>query len=1214
MTRFYSPIDRLAEQLPRPKGTGAEFMADLSKRPGFKPQEAEDRGLHALSQLPKVMREEFLAALKAKRPPKLESDENGDETKYSDYQLPGGKNYTETLVTLPEHKGENYTSKHWDEPNVLAHLRMSDRLIPDLEGPHNVKVMEGNKFTNVKHKNREEAERFANVKHQGGYKTEITPLNSKKLLHIEEIQSDWHQAGREHGYKGKDSKNELGKLENTYLNLKNQLDAAKDAGDGDKIMDLMPKVMAADDAVRKADYLNNHGVPDAPFKKDWHELALKHAILDAARRGYHGIVITPGQEQADRYKLSKQIGTVAYHPEEQHFQAFAPNRETIINEKGATPERVSELIGKDVAKRLMSAPQTMGHHTLEGEDLNVGGEGMKVFYDKMIPNFLDKFGKKYGVKTELGGHKLVTKEGSGQPTYNFRGEQSGNIDYPEESKQLHYFPITEEMRADIKANGLPMYAKGGEVEAQEPKKTVKAYKLFRVHEKHPGKLFPLFVDSNTPVEMNKWIDAKEGEMTNGKVKSKIGPLAYRPGWHAGDLPVATHIGEKSDASLTAPDVRPANHAWAEVEMPNDVDWQTEANKRGVNKQGRLIASRAHITDQLPKGGHYRYKTNSNMTGNWLIGGSMKVNKMLTDKEVKAINKAAGAADLPREQPFKAKKFGFAAGGIVGPEEWQAEEHVNHLPASKREANLAKFLKPSKVKERAYHGTGNLEDLTAFDPAVTGKGTDQLGSGFYLTNDPEEASGYSENFRPPSDKENNRSPGVIPAHVAIRKPIKIGPKGMSLNDARVNLSHDQVKQIMGHAPNILDPDESPLGNHVNTSRGVTPKMIHDIAKLYTGAQLHALENDMFRDDPTTYRRALHKVTGYDGVVKDFGDGRKHYVAWFPEQIKSAIGNRGTYDTNEADINKAGGGKVLKDLEEQVRQQKGEYGAKRVQRAADEIPGLEGMFSPDALRQVFTGDNAKALMTMNPADFEKFAKRMEDTKSDSRRHTSEGDYIAFDDYLKHLADLNSGFSSVPYLEVGKRKPEYLPTIEGHEGRHRSRALTNKGVKKSLVQLLPRAMLREELPRRHPEEFIEALKRELGEKRLVVPQTEHENAMEYVRAGLPSRSGKMYTSPEGKPALPDIYAEGGPVPPARINFDALKAPALAQAALLDQYKQATAGMYTHQMPTFAQWLATQGKAEGGSIKPIGYTKEKVTVAPDLNAMKYEMMSVKHFTKKAK
>ena len=170
-------------------------------------------------------------------------------------------------------------------------------------------------------------------------------------------------------------------------------------------------------------------------------------------------------------------------------------------------------------------------------------------------------------------------------------------------------------------------------------------------------------------------------MKDGKVKSKIGDLAYRPGWHAGDLPMATHIGEKSDSSVTAPDRRPTNHAWAEVEMPDDVDWQSEATRRGTNAQGKLVPVKAHITDQIPKGGHYRYKTNPNMTGNWLIGGSMKVNKVLSDAEVERINKKAGMADLPRTEPFAKKTFGFAGGGMVNsliaPEEFKAEEYVNY---------------------------------------------------------------------------------------------------------------------------------------------------------------------------------------------------------------------------------------------------------------------------------------------------------------------------------------------------------------------------------------------------------------------------------------------------------------------------------------------------------------------------------------------------------
>jgi hypothetical protein len=35
---------------------------------------------------------------------------------------------------------------------------------------------------------------------------------------------------------------------------------------------------------------------------------------------------------------------------------------------------------------------------LSGDDLHIGGEGMKGFYDKMLPSFMNKYGKKWGVK------------------------------------------------------------------------------------------------------------------------------------------------------------------------------------------------------------------------------------------------------------------------------------------------------------------------------------------------------------------------------------------------------------------------------------------------------------------------------------------------------------------------------------------------------------------------------------------------------------------------------------------------------------------------------------------------------------------------------------------------------------------------------------------------------------------------------------------------
>lgn len=177
-----------------------------------------------------------------------------------------------------------------------------------------------------------------------------------------------------------------------------------------------------------------------------------------------------------------------------------------------------------------------------------------------------------------------------------------------------------------------------------PNKTVTAYKLMRV-KKEDDNLYPLFVDSNTPFPQGEWIKAKIGKSTvEGKVDSSLGPLAIRPGAHAGDSPKSTHIGGKLKGE-SKPSWRPADQVWYEVEFPDNFDWQTIANSRasiiksGPNK-GKLNSREAQITDQVPYGGYYRYKTNPNMEGEWLISGDMKINRKLSPSEIKE------AGDLP----------------------------------------------------------------------------------------------------------------------------------------------------------------------------------------------------------------------------------------------------------------------------------------------------------------------------------------------------------------------------------------------------------------------------------------------------------------------------------------------------------------------------------------------------------------------------------------
>ena len=76
------------------------------------------------------------------------------------------------------------------------------------------------------------------------------------------------------------------------------------------------------------------------------------------------------------------------------------------------------------------------------------------------------------------------------------------------------------------------------------------YKLF-VKDKG-GNLHPLYVNANQTIPTNQWLTAECGEMTpDGKVKSKLGKLAYRGGWHLNEeCPYVTHIyGKKYIAAI-----------------------------------------------------------------------------------------------------------------------------------------------------------------------------------------------------------------------------------------------------------------------------------------------------------------------------------------------------------------------------------------------------------------------------------------------------------------------------------------------------------------------------------------------------------------------------------------------------------------------------------------------------------------------------------------
>ena len=889
---FYSPIDRLAQTLPRPKGTGAEFMTELSKMPGYKAQEAEDRGLQALVNMPKMERAQFMEALKSK-PPVVPTARHTQEEHHESYTLPGGSNYREILLQHPK-SAERFPGvpQHFGgAPNILASVRAKDRTGP----------------------------------------------NGEKILHIEELQSDWHQQGREHGYRPAGQPKKL-------------------TGEPYKVDEDEYGIKWSDGSIEPDTYSENYAnrlaalgkltgkVPDAPFKKNWHEMALKKMIHHAAKNGYDAIAITPGQEQADRYGLAQRIGVLSYDPERQHFAAFKPNRETAMHEHGATPERVSQLVGKELAQKLMASPRQGGFHYLEGDDIKVGGEGMKGFYDKIVPNFLNQFGKKYGAKVGQGqvniddpnGHSQTEMlRASGIPEQNW-----GQLSYPQTQQMMaeysakqppkmapvHIFPITPAMREDVTKNGVPLYAKGGEVEVKptnyDPNlqrkhpeleaairgiaagttthkqldkliakhKPIKPYEFvpqpatdedaeralkpaqkpkWRGHEQWPaGRKVGLRLDIPAYETHGVWVNSVHDEEGKGDDNLKVayGPVSsvknavFDPTPHKAE---EVGMGEKGKSSFAR--IKGDLHHMSEDEAVehmkthlNDPDYAQvgfDPRRHGFfydRKTMKPVTHSAHVVQIGPL--VLAHKPTYGKRENYATGGPVPPLRPLSPQltalreqmaQQSALNKAYDEAmknvytnQMPTFAQWLASQ-GKAKGGKVS-----RAEH---------DANLAKFLSESKVKGRMYHGTQSHDDYEEDSGAAIKQFTNLAN---WVAKEPYTTNTYA-----------GKNGYVMPVHINIKKPLRLG---FDLN---------------GH-----------LDDALKTAKrlGVDTSIYSDEMEPY-----HVVNS------PEFIEAAMKR--GYDGITAK-ESGRITHAVFDPRMIKSAIGNRGTYNPNDPDITKAKGGSI------------------------------------------------------------------------------------------------------------------------------------------------------------------------------------------------------------------------------------------------------------------------------------------------------------------
>jgi hypothetical protein len=529
---FYSAVEKTVDNSPQSKMQGVQWANWLKNQPGVKQEELEWSGLDDwlrgqkgpvtkdqvqgyLKQNPTEIQEITRGNLDMEAKGKALAEKQGwnwndlsnvdrnryiqtanggrltediGGTKYHNWQLPGGENYREHLLTLPdrseaqllreeaERRGYGdkisqwpdkefaqryrdkvtnatdtgtYKSSHWDEPNVLAHVRTNDR-----------------------------------------------DVGGKPALHLEEIQSDWHQAGRKNGY-AQDIPQVQAYYETNGQRVpigggKTEAEALASSGDWPKTLEQIGLPIKYETTYRKGT-----GVPDAPFKTSWPELALKRMVRMAAEEGKDRISWTPGEAQAARYDLSKQVKdlrvvkekdgnySLSYTPKGRYgerIENFTP-----MTDKPIPAEKLPDYIGKDLAEKIVQdkSIDRPGTGTLSGEDLRVGGEGMKGFYDQMLPKMAEKMGKQYGVKVKEGstpGGKLSDEDNwmSGERAMEITGvtpaewkKNSNNSKWREDlfekarlklaeqkglSQPVHYFDIPPKMKEDALKKGFSLFS------------------------------------------------------------------------------------------------------------------------------------------------------------------------------------------------------------------------------------------------------------------------------------------------------------------------------------------------------------------------------------------------------------------------------------------------------------------------------------------------------------------------------------------------------------------------------------------------------------------------------------------------------------------------------------------------------------------------------------------------------------------------------------
>jgi hypothetical protein len=272
--------------------------------------------------------------------------------------------------------GEDFITGHFPDKNVFAHLRVNDKKDAAGNDVLFVEEFQSDWHQGARKLRNEEIEQIARRLWQDQLSGELREDRDLKNAGVmgRKARADWD--------KNKDRfKEQAGELVPEDFGYRTEADEVRieelkaEKNRHTRHRQLYPAGLI--------DEINAIGrsVPDAPFKKTWHELAFRRALRLAAEEGKDMVAWTSGDIQVVRYKL-------------------------------------------------------------KGDE----AEGMREFYDGIVKNYANKFGKKFGAK--VGKIDISTETGWEERL----------------SEEVWRLEITPEMKRHLLGKGIQKFTRGGFVD------------------------------------------------------------------------------------------------------------------------------------------------------------------------------------------------------------------------------------------------------------------------------------------------------------------------------------------------------------------------------------------------------------------------------------------------------------------------------------------------------------------------------------------------------------------------------------------------------------------------------------------------------------------------------------------------------------------------------------------------------------------------------